>query len=66
MSSAEERIRQAIPAEVHMISGSADSQTSADVFNTGQFKLPDPAGRAGGACTSALLKVLYRNNDTNA
>ena len=44
-----------------MISGSADVQTSADVFNTGQFQLPDPAGKAGGACTSALLKVLYNH-----
>ena len=42
-----------------MFSGSHDVQTSADVYNTGQFQLPDPAGRAGGACTSALLKVLY-------
>ena len=33
----------AIPAEFHMISGSHDSQTSADVYNTGQFQLPNPA-----------------------
>ena len=65
MSTTDERIRQAIPAEVHMISGSHDSQTSADVHNTGQFQLPDPAGRAGGACTSALLKVLYRNGHSS-
>jgi len=25
----------------------------------GSFNLPDPAGRAGGACTAALLNVLY-------
>jgi len=54
------QLEAAIPAEIHMISGSHDAQTSADVFNTGQFQLPDPAGRAGGACTSALLKTLYR------
>ena len=35
----------AIPAEFHMISGSHDSQTSADVYNTGKFQLPDPAVR---------------------
>jgi hypothetical protein len=29
------------------------------VSNVSLFKLPDPAGRAGGACTSALLNVLY-------
>lgn len=51
----------AIPAVVNMISGSHDSQTSADVFDVGKFELPDPAGKAGGACTSALLKVFYKN-----
>ncbi len=24
-----------------------------------QFELPNPAGKSGGACTSALLQVLY-------
>jgi len=43
-----------------MISGSMDSQTSSDVYDTGTFQLPNPAGKAGGACTSALLKVLQR------
>jgi hypothetical protein len=33
MSSDEERLQAAIPAEFHMISGSQDRQTSADVFN---------------------------------
>ena len=50
-----------IKAEVHMISGCQDRQTSADVSNVANFKLPDPAGRSGGACTSALLRVLYSN-----
>jgi len=48
-----------IKAEVHMISGCKDEQTSADVSNVESFGLPDPQGLAGGACTSALLKVLY-------
>ena len=26
------------------------------------FQLPDPKGRAGGACTSAMLKVLYADH----
>jgi len=39
MSSFDEKIRQAIPAEFHMISGSHDSQTSADVSNVGQFQV---------------------------
>ena len=44
-----------------MLSGSEDKQTSADVGNVGTFELPDPAGKAGGACTSTLLKVLGDN-----
>ncbi|GAX10273.1 hypothetical protein FisN_3Lh475 [Fistulifera solaris] len=62
MTDYDERIQHAIPAEFHMISGSHDMQTSADVFNTSQFELPNPAGKAGGACTSALLQVLYKDN----
>ena len=61
MSNYDAQIKQAIPAEFHMISGSHDSQTSADVSNVGKFQLPNPAGRAGGACTSALLQVMYRD-----
>lgn len=43
-----------------MISGSHDAQTSADVSNiNASFALPNPAGKAGGACTAALMQVLY-------
>jgi len=45
--------------DIRMISGCQDAQTSADVSNVTSFQLPDPAGRAGGACTSTLLKILY-------
>lgn len=45
-----------------MISGCDDHQTSADVSNVSSFQLPDPAGRSGGACTSAMLKVLYADH----
>jgi hypothetical protein len=45
-----------IKAHVMMISGCEDAQTSADVSNVRDFSLPDPNGKAGGACTSALLK----------
>ncbi|KAL7462889.1 hypothetical protein ACHAXS_003261 [Conticribra weissflogii] len=47
-----------------MISGCHDVQTSADA-NITAFQLPDPAGRRGGACTAALLQVLY-NEDKGA
>jgi len=59
--SREEAIANAIQAKFHMFSGSEDKQTSADVSNVGAFQLPDPAGKAGGACTSTLLKVLNDN-----
>eukprot|EP00593_Proboscia_inermis_P011477 CAMPEP_0171317030 /NCGR_PEP_ID=MMETSP0816-20121228/77633_1 /TAXON_ID=420281 /ORGANISM="Proboscia inermis, Strain CCAP1064/1" /LENGTH=104 /DNA_ID=CAMNT_0011809805 /DNA_START=79 /DNA_END=390 /DNA_ORIENTATION=+ len=49
----------AIRSTVRMISGCMDSQTSADVSNVSQFQLPDPAGRSGGACTSAFLRIMY-------
>lgn len=51
-----------VACDVRMISGCEDKQTSADVSNVASFSLPDPAGRAGGACTSALLKVCYADH----
>lgn len=47
--------------DIRMISGCEDRQTSADVSNVSEFSLPDPAGRAGGACTSTLLNILYKD-----
>lgn len=43
----DEKIRNAIPANFVMLSGSEDKQTSADVHNVGQFQLPKAAGKAG-------------------
>ena len=49
-----------IPAEVRMISGCHSEQQSVDVSDASAVaQLPDPAGRAGGACTSILLDILY-------
>ena len=49
-----------IPAEVRMISGCDDEQTSADVSNVSSInKLHIPAGISGGACTTALLDILH-------
>lgn len=66
MSSFEGQATELIPAVVRMISGCQDSQTSADVSNVSAFQLPDPEGQAGGACTSALLKVLYNEHHKNS
>ncbi len=57
------QVRQLIPAEVCMISGCHSLETSAEVSNIHRIdekgSLPSPKGRAGGACTTALLSILY-------
>ena len=42
-----------------MISSSSDTQQSEETYNTSNFELPNPAGKAGGACTSAFLQQQY-------
>jgi len=55
-----------IGAEVRMISGCHSEQTSADVVRAGGSSwLPNPNGKAGGACTSALLDILYQHQHAN-
>lgn len=61
-----EKAEEYIPADVRLFSGCMDSQTSADVSDTASFRLPDPAGKAGGACTSAMLQVLYADHTDTA
>ena len=39
MTDFDSQAAKAIPAEVHMISGSHDAQTSADVYNVDQFQV---------------------------
>merc|ERR1719204_16516 len=60
-SAFEDQKPDALRNDIRMISGCEDSQTSADVSNVAGFSLPDPAGRAGGACTSTLLGILYED-----
>lgn len=61
------QVKHLIPAEVCMISGCHSLETSADVSNIhridGQGNLPAPEGRAGGACTTALLSILYDSHE---
>lgn len=66
MSEVLEQAEKLIPADVRLISGCRDEQTSADVSNVASFRLPDPAGSAGGACTSAFLQVLYADHQDTA
>ena len=35
------------------------------VSNVASFQLPDPKGQAGGALTSAMLKVLYKDHQNS-
>jgi metacaspase-1 len=72
-----QQVEYLIPATVRMISGCHSEQTSADVRNTSIITdkinnsksknskvgsvLPNSYGKAGGACTSALLDILYQN-----
>lgn len=58
----EEKKPDSLKNDIRMISGCEDKQTSADVSNVNSFSLPDPAGRAGGACTSTLLNILYADD----
>lgn len=58
-------IKREIPAEIYMFAGASDSQQSTEVSNVKTFGLPDPAGKAGGACTSALLQTLYRDEESD-
>lgn len=60
----EENKPMALQADIWMISGCEDRQTSADVSNVAAFQLPDPQGRSGGACTATLLNVLYEDEQT--
>jgi len=66
MATKDEMVERMIPSDYRMISGCDDAQTSADVSNTASFQLPDPAGRSGGACTSALLQILYGDHKDTA
>jgi metacaspase-1 len=61
----DDRAKKAVPAaDIYMFSGSADSQQSFEVSMAGNvFELPDPAGKSGGACTSALLQTLWKDDD---
>lgn len=59
----DEKVKKIIRSEFYMISSSADYQQSEEAYNTNQFELPNPAGKAGGACTSAFLQAMYENGD---
>ena len=58
----DEQVRRCIPAEFTMISAADDSQEAQEALGASSaFELPNPNGKEGGACTSALLQVFYDN-----
>jgi metacaspase-1 len=59
----DERVKKVIRSNFNMISSSADHQQSEEAYNTGKFELPNPAGKAGGACTSAFCQALYSSGN---
>jgi metacaspase-1 len=60
----DERAEAAVPAaDIFMFSGADDAEQSFGVSNVDTFELPDPAGKSGGVCTSALLQTLWRDEE---
>lgn len=57
----DEQARKAIPSQVHMISGSMDSQTSSDVFNVGSFQVSFELEWTSGFLFEALSSALLSN-----
>jgi metacaspase-1 len=60
-SSFDKQVEKEIPAIFYMFAGADDAAQSQEVDNVGTFALPDPAGKHGGACTAALLQVVYND-----
>jgi len=59
----DEEVKRVIRSNFYMISSSADAQQSEETYNAGLFELPNPGGKAGGACTSAFLQAMYENGE---
>jgi len=59
----DDEVKRVVPSVFNVISSSSDSQEYEEACNTNEFQLPDPAGKTGGACTSAFLKTQYDKKD---
>jgi hypothetical protein len=55
----DDEVKVVVPAVWNMISSSADHQQSEEAYNTGNFELPNPQGKRGGACTASFLQQQY-------
>ncbi|KAG7367578.1 caspase domain containing protein [Nitzschia inconspicua] len=53
-----------VPAtSIYMFSAADDVGQSYGISNVDKDELPDPSGKSGGACTSALLQTLWRDDE---
>ena len=60
----EERAEEAVPAEdIFVFSASSDGEQAYEMNHEDSLELPDPLGKSGGACTSALLQTLWRDEE---
>lgn len=59
----DDEVKRVVPSVFNVISSSSDSQESEEAYNANKFQLPDPAGKTGGACTSAFLKTQYEKKE---
>lgn len=55
----DDEIKRVIPSVVNVIASSSDDKPAEEIYNNIKFGLPNPAGKSGGACTSAFLKQQY-------
>lgn len=55
----DDNVKLVVSSNVNVIASSGDEQQAEEAFNVRKFELPNPAGKAGGACTSAFLKQQY-------
>jgi hypothetical protein len=51
-----------IPSEFNMIAAADDSEEAQESLNCSEFELPNPNGKEGGVCTSALLLHVFYDN----
>lgn len=62
----DKKIKQAIPANVLIISGSRDDQTNLKVYNVGDKGLPVKSGRVGGKLTKAFVSAVSSSSSSSS
>ncbi|KAL3922224.1 MAG: hypothetical protein SGILL_002322 [Bacillariaceae sp.] len=58
----QDRAEEAVPnPDIFVFSASSDGEQAFEIDHEEAFELPDPQGKSGGACTSALLQTLWQD-----